>query len=425
MTPAWPTIRARLAELPAHPGRDRRVPPGNGAPALRGASLRSAHRRSRTLPGCLLILLALLWAGACTADVVKPTMVDIAVHSHGEVQVELHVSIEALLTGINNRYRNTQDAPQSDAYDALRALEAPQLAREFEAFKPKLLGGIDLRFDGESVVLAIDRVEIPEPGYQKVPRESVVHLTATTPRGVRSLTWYFPKRFSDNAVRVRQVDEVREEWRWSDWFWLNDDQVSEPFPIEENFVKRPLHEVAWSYIKLGYDHIVPIGLDHILFVVGIFLLTARFRPLLSQVTMFTVAHSITLALAVYGVVELPARVVEPLVALSIAYIGIENLFSRRVQKRRLALVFAFGLLHGLGFAGALKDFGMPPGDYAAALVSFNIGVELGQIAIVLAAFALFAGWFAREAWYRRAVVLPVSAMISVVGLTWTVDRLMG
>lgn len=375
--------------------------------------------------GRLLALLAVLWASTVAADVVKPTMVDIAVHSHGEVEVELHVSIEALLTGINNRYRNTQDAPQSDAYDALRALEAPALAKAFEPFKAKLLDGIELRFDGEPVPLAITEVEIPEPGYQKVPRESVVYLSGETPRGAETLTWYFPKRFSDNAVRVRQVDEVREQWRWSDWVWLRDDTPSEPFPIEENFVKRPLHEVALSYIKLGYDHIVPIGLDHIFFVVGIFLLTARFRPLLSQVTMFTVAHSITLGLAVYGVVELPARVVEPLVALSIAYIGIENLYSRQVQKRRLLLVFAFGLLHGLGFAGALKDFGMPPGDYAAALVSFNIGVELGQIAIVLAAFALFAGWFAREAWYRRAVVLPVSAMISVVGLTWTVDRLMG
>ena len=141
--------------------------------------------------------------------------------------------------------------------------------------------------------------------------------------------------------------------------------------------------------------------------------------------MFTLAHSISLALSVYGVFELSPRIVQPLVALSIAYIGIENLFSHTVKKRRLLLVFGFGLLHGLGFAGALKEFGMPPGDYVTALVSFNVGVELGQIAIVLAAFVLFAGWFARKAWYRQAVVLPVSGLISILGLTWTVDRLMG
>lgn len=372
---------------------------------------------------CFLLILCLpLSAGA---DVVKPTMVDIAVRSEGVVLVELHISIEALMTGINNRYKNTKDAPNSNEYDALRAMEPADLEERFAAFQSSMLDAIELRFDGQRIGLQVTDLKIPEPGYKKVPRASVMYLRGEVPRGARQLTWYFPEKFSDNAVRVKQVNEDKKQWRWSDWFWIRDDVTSEPFPIEENFVKRPLGEVIYSYIKLGYDHIVPIGLDHILFVVGIFLMTARFRPLLSQVTMFTLAHSLTLALSVYGILELPARVVEPLVALSIAYIGIENLYSREVRNRRLILVFCFGLLHGLGFAGALKEFGMPPGDYATALVSFNVGVELGQIAIVLAAFILFAGWFSRQNWYRQAVVLPVSAVISVVGGTWMVDRLMG
>jgi hydrogenase/urease accessory protein HupE len=369
---------------------------------------------------CVLLLPTLL-----QADVVKPTMIDISVYADGRAALEMHVSIEALLTGINNRFRNTKDAPQAEAYDKLRALLAPELAQHFEPFKQKLLAGISLEFDGKKIPLSISKVEIPEPGYLKVPRASVVYLEGKIPRGSRHLTWYFPKRFSNNAVRVQQVDEAREQWRWSDWVWLRDDVASEPLPIDEEFVKKPLFQIVTSYIKLGYDHIVPNGVDHILFVVGIFLLTARFRSLLTQITMFTLAHSISLALAVYGVVEVPARIVEPLVALSIAYIGVENIFSHKVQKRRLLLVFGFGLLHGLGFAGALKEFGMPPGDYVTALVSFNVGVELGQIAIVLVAFVLFAGWFARKTWYRQAVVLPVSGIISILGLTWTVDRLMG
>ncbi|MGB0722483.1 MAG: HupE/UreJ family protein [Gammaproteobacteria bacterium] len=370
------------------------------------------------------IALLLLWpAVAARADIVKPTMVDIAVHSTGVVDVELHVSIEALLTGINNRYRNTKDAPQSDFYDELRALPPDELAPHFEPFKARLLDGIELRFDGELVDLEIYKTKIPEAGYQKVPRESVVYLRAETPRGAQRLTWYFPKKFSDNAVRVRQIDRPRKQFRWSDWVWLRDDETSEPFPIEENFVKRPVMEVMASYIELGYDHIFPQGLDHILFVVGIFLLIIRVKPLLAQITMFTVAHSITLGLAVYGVFEISPRIVEPLVALSIAYVGVENLATRKVMKHRLALVFGFGLLHGLGFAGALKDFGMPPGDYAVALVAFNIGVELGQVAIVFASFLLFAGWLARHDWYRRAVVIPVSLMISILGFTWMVQRI--
>ena len=373
---------------------------------------------------CLLLLSGLL-SGLAHADVIKPTMADISVHSTGEVDVELHVSIEALMTGINNRWRRTQDAPPAlaEAYNRLRAMPPEQLAREFAGFEARMLAGIDLRFDGQHVDLELVDMEIAEPGYKKVPRASVLYLRGEVPRGAQQLVWYFPKKFSNNAVRVKQVNEAEEEWRWSDWLWIRDDKPSEPFPIEEVFVKKPLWEIVANYISIGYDHIVPNGMDHILFVIGIFLLTTRFRPLLSQITMFTVAHSISLALAVYGVFELSPQLVQPLVALSIAYVGLENLYSKKVQKRRLLLVFGFGLLHGMGFAGALKDFGMPPGDYATALISFNVGVELGQIMIVLSAFVMFAGWFARRTWYRPAVVLPVSAVIAVMGLTWTVERL--
>ena len=373
------------------------------------------------MAGFFLVFLLLL-PGLLHADVIKPTMADISVHSTGEVDIELHVSIEALMTGINNRWRRTQDAPQAKDYDRLRALSPEQLAERFKDFEAEMLAGIDLRFDGERVDLQVTKLDIPLPGYKKVPRASVLYLRGEVPRGAQQLVWYFPKRFSNNAVRVKQVNEAEAEWRWSDWLWIRDDKPSEPFPIEKVFVKKPLSEVIANYISIGYDHIVPNGMDHILFVLGIFLLTTRLRPLLSQITMFTIAHSITLALAVYGVVELSPRVVQPLVALSIAYVGLENLYSKKVQKRRLLLVFSFGLLHGLGFAGALKDFGMPPGDYATALISFNVGVELGQIIIVLVAFALFAGWFARRDWYRSAVVLPVSAVIAVMGMAWTVDR---
>lgn len=103
------------------------------------------------------------------ADVVKPTMVDIAVRSEGRVLVELHVSIEALLTGINNRYKNTKDAPNSDEYDVLRALQGPELAERFAVFQSKMLEQMELRFDGQRSELQIVELEIPEPGYKKYP----------------------------------------------------------------------------------------------------------------------------------------------------------------------------------------------------------------------------------------------------------------
>ena len=174
---------------------------------------------------------------------------------------------------------------------------------------------------------------------------------------------------------------------------------------------------------IGFEHIVPRGTDHILFIVGLFLLSTRMKPLLWQVTMFTVAHTLTLALSMKGVVSLPSSVVEPLIALSIAYVGIENIFATSLHKSRLLLVFLFGLLHGMGFADVLAEFGMPPNAFATALISFNIGVELGQIAVLIVAYLAVGIWFRHKPWYHQRITIPGSAIISIIGLYWTYDRI--
>src|ERR1041385_2633040 len=103
---------------------------------------------------------------------------------------------------------------------------------------------------------------------------------------------------------------------------------------------------AWLYLKLGYEHILPLGLDHILFVLSLFLLSPKLKPVLWQATAFTVAHSLTLGLAMYHVITPPARIVESLIALSILYVALENIFSPRLKKTRIGIVFLFGLVHG-------------------------------------------------------------------------------
>jgi hypothetical protein len=158
-------------------------------------------------------------------------------------------------------------------------------------------------------------------------------------------------------------------------------------------------------------------------VIGLFLLSARARPVLVQVTTFTIAHSVTLGLSLYGVVSLPSRIVEPLIALSISYVAIENLRTRTLTPARLAFVFLFGLLHGMGFAGALTSLQLPRADFATALFGFNAGVELGQISVIAAA-ALLVGWCRERPWYRSRVVIPASLAIAAVGVYWTVARLL-
>lgn len=357
------------------------------------------------------------------ADVVRPALVEISVDTRGTYTIELRASIEALLTGINARYKDTRQAPNAKAYDDLRVLEADELLARFRPFQDNLTEGIELYFDNQRAPLAVTRVEIPEPGYTKVPRMSLIVLEGRVDRSVSTLEWYYPERFGDNAVRVRQVDEANEKWHWSDWQWLRKDQRSDPFSLTEVFTSRPLHKVIQEYMVAGFLHILPLGLDHILFILGIFLLSTRWSPLLWQVTMFTVAHTITLGLTMADIINLPDRVVEPLIALSIAYIGVENIWHKQLYKGRLLLVFAFGLLHGMGFAGVLKEFGMPDEAFLTALISFNVGVELGQISILVMAFAMVGYWGKGRAWYRNAVVIPLSAMIAMTGLYWTYDRL--
>jgi hypothetical protein len=205
--------------------------------------------------------------------------------------------------------------------------------------------------------------------------------------------------------------------------WLEGGEASRLFPLGVAPAAPARVATFAQYLRLGFTHILPGGTDHVLFVLGLFLLSRRAKPLLTQISAFTVAHSITLGLSIYRVVTLPPAIVEPLIAVSIAYVAIENLLVAELTRWRVALVFAFGLLHGLGFAGALGDIGLPRSEFATALVGFNLGVEAGQLTVIAAAFAVVGWRWSDRAWYRRAVVVPASMAIAGVALFWTFERL--
>ena len=179
---------------------------------------------------------------------------------------------------------------------------------------------------------------------------------------------------------------------------------------------------AWSYLWLGFAHILPRGYDHALFVMGLFLCAPQWRPLLWQVSAFTVAHTLTLALAVLGIVTVSPRIVEPLIALSIVWVAVENIWRSEIGWTRVATVFAFGLLHGLGFAGALGALGLEKSTLVPALLCFNLGVEAGQFAVLLGAFLLL-GWATKRDDYRRRIAVPGSFLIAAVAAWWTIQRL--
>ena len=181
-----------------------------------------------------------------------------------------------------------------------------------------------------------------------------------------------------------------------------------------------------GWLQMGFHHVLPEGRDHILFIIGLFLLVPQWRPLLGQSLIFTLAHSITLGLAVMKWVTIPETFlgirnpVEVFIAISIAWIGIENLWVKKLGKQRLILVFIFGLLHGLGFASSIgrKMDGIPPEKLTGPLLGFNVGVELAQVTVLAGAFVVL--WLLRK-WTLQVQTFG-SALIAMAGIAWAVQR---
>ena len=187
----------------------------------------------------------------------------------------------------------------------------------------------------------------------------------------------------------------------------------------------PQGKTFWGFLVLGVEHILT-GYDHLLFLFALLLVTREFLSALKIITCFTVAHSITLGLATFDVASIPGRIVEPLIAATIVYVGIENIILRREPKGRWVLTFAFGLIHGFGFAGVLRELGVASGSggLAVPLVSFNLGVELGQIAV--AAILLPVIWhFSRKPNFAMRWVPACSVLVAAAGAYWFIERVWG
>lgn len=272
-------------------------------------------------------------------------------------------------------------------------------------------------FDGADVRPDISYAVVPATGAGSAPA-ATIRLTGQIPQGASKFTWTFAWTFASYAFTIRNADSANPMTQW-----LEGSQTSTPFELSSTVLAATRAETAWRYLKLGFTHILPNGLDHMLFVLGIYLLSGRARTVLLQVSAFTIAHSITLGLSLYGLVSVSPRIVEPAIAISIAYVAIENILLSELKPWRIVLVFAFGLWHGMGFAGALKDLGLPRSEFLTALLTFNIGVELAQLAVIAVAFVLVGWHYADRPWYRARIVIPASLAIACTAIYWTIQRL--
>lgn len=376
-------------------------------------SIRDAFR---LLLGCLFCLLAL----PATAHEIRPAIVDVHLQADGSYQVSLQVNMEALLAGVSPTHSDTDESPNAARYNDLRALPASELEVRIRAFWPQYRDGVRLAFDGVRSEPDLAALDIPDPGDLARARLTTLRLAGSIPPGAKTLRWTYAPQYGGSVLRLHRAGDSEIVAGW-----VREGAASAAYPIAGAVARATRSEVFGQYLVLGFTHILPKGLDHMLFVLSLFLLSTRLAPLLWQVTAFTLAHSITLALSVYGVIALSPAIVEPLIAASIVAVAVENLLTSRLHAWRVAVVFAFGLLHGLGFAGVLTEIGLPREDFVTGLVAFNIGVEGGQLAVIAIAFAAVGFWFRDKPWYRARVVIPASALIALTGLYWMVERLLG
>jgi hypothetical protein len=251
-------------------------------------------------------------------------------------------------------------------------------------------------------------------GDTDLPRASFLTLTADLPAETTAISFSWDKRFGTLVLRQNGVEDGYTGY-------LTSGQSSPDIAVIGGD-KQTGWQVFGHYIPVGFEHILPMGLDHILFVLGLFFLSTHLRPLLWQITAFTLAHTVTLALGAMGWVTVPAMIVEPLIAASIVYVAIENIFTSHLTRWRPVIIFAFGLLHGLGFASVLGEFGIPDDQFFPALIAFNIGVEFGQLTVISLAFLAIGMWFRFKPWYRARISIPASIVIAIIGAYWFVER---
>jgi len=357
-------------------------------------------------------------AFALHAHEIQPSVADISVGAD-QVTLEIELTLESFVAGIDmQNVSNTNDAPEAERYDALRAMPPAALEAELQAAWDSLREGFLLSAGNTSLVAELQSVTIPETGDLELPRDSKITVTAQLPDDGTDVTvgWVAAK----GPLIVRQLGGGDDAYA----ALLEPGLTTVPLP-RIGFATETAGSVFMRFIVQGFEHIIPKGLDHIVFVLGLFFFSLKLRPLLTQVTSFTVAHTVTLALAALGIVTIPASIVEPLIAASIVFVAVENILRPQLGVWRTGVVFFFGLLHGLGFASVLGELGGGQSNFIARLIGFNIGVEIGQLAVIAAAFLIVGIWFGSKPWYRRAIAIPASLVIACIGAYWFIERVTG
>ena len=378
-------------------------------------------KRCKIIVLCCLVLPGTI--SSATAHMLNMTQMELTVSEEKAAQVTLRIDLGQSLMSALDYWIATQ---------ADRAAQQTLLQPALD----QLSTGLYFMVDGERRGATLTGFEIGATSLEAIqnplsPQMATLfyEFDATSGEAVSvgldpglQVPWPFLLKVDIAGHRLPISRLLTEEDRITADVFLNRDNRME-FDLAAGFVTNwAMFAPEFTWIAVGFQHIIPKGLDHILFILGLFFLAGGWRRLLLQITGFTVAHSLTLGLSMYGIVSVPAAVVEPLIALSIVYVAVDNLYASTLARWRIMVVCVFGLLHGLGFASVLAEIGLPQERFLLDLALFNIGVELGQITVIALAL-LCVGWFKRQAWYESIIAYPATIAIAGTGAFWFLKRI--
>ena len=345
----------------------------------------------------------------------SPNIVNLQIEKN-RISIEFTTNLEAYLAGVDfSILENTNDHDNEKYYKILRKLNNSELTNIFLKDWDNF---ISLFFiapeDGTKLSnFNFSRIDTEDIDNTEVSRLSNIHFFIEN-KGMNPITFQASRTLGEIILRQTGVENGVTQFLLS----------GEKSKVISAKTGQPLDwiDTFLDYIPVGFTHILPKGLDHILFVFGLLFLTPKFYPLLIQISIFTLAHTITLAISSLNIIDISTEIIEPLIAMSIIYVAVENFFNTSLTRYRSIIIFFFGLLHGLGFASVLSSFGLPGTNFIWALVGFNVGVEIGQITIVLAFYAIFIYWIKTKNYYRKYISIPGSVIIAFFGSFWLIER---
>ena len=364
--------------------------------------------------------LLIIYSTSVFSHEIKPSIIDYKIEENN-ILLNIRLNAELILSDIDaSKITDTNSSSFSDIYDSLRLLTEDKLKELFIKSWTDIQSKINFNINDETRKLEFLDLVIETNKNFEISRESIVYLKFSINEDAEFFTFKWDEKFG--PIIIREIDDLKDD---DDLYteYLQSGLKTDKIFIKERNVKSIFKSIV-DYFILGIQHIIPKGLDHILFIVGLFFFSVNLRPLLIQVTMFTIAHSITLIFVTVSFININPLIVEPIIALSIAYVGIENIFKKYVKEYlRYFIIFFFGLLHGLGFALVLSDIGYQSSKLILNLISFNLGIEAAQILIILFLYLVIGVTFSNKKYYKYIFQIPVSLFIALVGIYWFLDRI--